>query len=150
MGSAASDILVGTDGSPTADAAVRRAAEAARVADARLHIVTAVSGPARTAAAEDLPDDLQWAATPGRRADEILRRAANLAGAHVDVRTHSRPGDPADVLVDLADELEADLIVVGNKGMHGAAGYVRPTVPNKVSHRAHCDVLIVATTGRAA
>ena len=150
MASAASDILVGTDGSPTADTAVRRAAEAARVADARLHIVTAVTGAPRTDGAGDLPDELQWAATPGRRADEILRRAANLAGAHVEVMTHSRPGDPADVLVDLADEIDADLIVVGNKGMHGAAGYVRPTVPNKVSHRAHCDVLIVATTGRAA
>ena len=150
MESAASDIVVGTDGSPTADAAVRRAAEAARVAEATLHIVTAVNGPARTADAEHLPDDVNWAATPGRRADEILRRAANLAGPHIEVRTHSRPGDPADVLVGLADELDADLIVVGNKGMHGAAGYVRPTVPNKVSHRAHCDVLIVATTGRAA
>jgi len=143
-------ILVGTDGSPTADAAVARAGEAARAAGARLHVVTAIDGPARLDRQGELPRDLAWAATPGRRADEILRRAVTIAGPDLDVELHSRPGDPADVLVDLAGELGADLIVVGNKGMHGMGGYVRPTVPNRVSHRARCDVLIVATTGRAA
>jgi nucleotide-binding universal stress UspA family protein len=142
-------ILVGTDGSATADAAVRRAAEAAVTAGARLHIVTAVDGPAQKAA-EPLPAELDWAATPGRRADEILRRAAAMVDPVVDVELHSRPGDAADVLVGLADELHADLIVVGNKGMYGVGGYVRPSVPNRVSHRARCDVLIVATTGKAA
>jgi len=143
-------ILVGTDGSPTADVAVARAGEAARAAGARLHVVTAIDGPARLQDERELPRDLAWAATPGRRADAVLRRAATLVGPGVEVELHSRPGDPADVLVDLAEELGADLIVVGNKGMHGVGGYVRPTVPNRVSHRARCDVLIVATTGRAA
>ena len=143
-------ILVGTDGSVTADAAVARAGQAARTAGARLHVVTAIDGPARGHRESEVPTELAWAATPGRRADEILRRAARIVGADVEVELHSRPGDAADVLVDLADELDADLIVVGNKGMHGVGGYVRPTVPNRVSHRARCDVLIVATTGRAA
>jgi nucleotide-binding universal stress UspA family protein len=142
-------ILVGTDGSATADAAVRRAAEAAVTAGARLHIVTVVDAPAVKAAAT-LPEELGWAATPGRRADEILRRAAAMVDPSVEVEVHSRPGDAADVLVDMAAELHADLIVVGNKGMHGVGGYVRPSVPNRVSHRARCDVLIVATTGKAA
>jgi nucleotide-binding universal stress UspA family protein len=143
------DIVVGTDGSPTAEEAVRRAGEAALLAGARLHVTTAMDGPA-VRVAKDLPDELAWAATPGRRADEILRRAAELVHPAVEVELHSREGDAADVLVDLADELDADLIVVGNKGMHGVGGYVRPSVPNRVSHRAHCDVLIVATTGKAA
>jgi nucleotide-binding universal stress UspA family protein len=151
MDTPATQILVGTDGSDTADEAVRKAAQAAALSYARLHIVTAVDGPARHAAGpEGVPSDLAWAATPGQRADEILRRARDLVHPGVEVELHSRPGDAADVLVELADELHADLIVVGNKGMQGMGGYVRPTVPNRVSHRAHCDVLIVATTGTAA
>ena len=104
------DIVVGTDGSVTADAAVRRAAEAARVADARLHIVTAVTDD--HSGADAMPDELRWAATPGRQADDVLRRAANIAGADVDVHVHSRPGDPADVLVDVADELGAESVAL--------------------------------------
>lgn len=153
MGSALTpdkQIVVGTDGSATADEAVRRAAEAAALSYSRLHIVTVVDKTARHAAEETLPDDMAWASTAGRRADEILNRARDLVHPGVEVELHSRPGDAADVLVELADELGADLIVVGNKGMAGKAGYVRPTVPNKVSHRAHCDVLIVATEGTAA
>ena len=140
-------IVVGTDGSVTADEAVRRAAEAARLSGARLHIATALTG---AASAHEVPDELQWAATAGRQADEILRQAADLVDDGVDVAVYSREGDQADVLVELAAEVHADLIVVGNKGMRGVSGYVRPSVPNRVSHRAPCDVLIVATEGQAA
>ena len=141
-------IVVGTDGSATADEAVRRAGEAARLSGARLHIVTVLTGP--TAPDAHLPDELRWAETPGRRADEVLRTAAGLVDGGLDVALHSREGDPADVLVDLANQVGADLLVVGNKGMGGMGGFVRPTVPNRVSHRASCDVLIVATERRAA
>mgnify|MGYP000418552990 CR=1 FL=1 len=141
-------IVVGTDGSVTADEAVRRAAEAALLSGARLHIATALTGPATTQT--ELPLELQWADTAGRQADEILRQAAELVDDGVEVSLHSREGDPADVLVDLAAEVDADLIVVGNKGMRGVSGYVRPSVPNRVSHRAPCDVLIVATDKQAA
>jgi nucleotide-binding universal stress UspA family protein len=149
---ATTEIVVGTDGSTTADEAVRRAARAAALSGARLHIVTAVDGPARAASAgaQELPLDMQWLATPGRAADQILERARELVHPGVVVELHTRPGDAADVLVALADEVHADLIVVGNKGMHGMGGYVRPSVPNRVSHRANCDVLIVATDGQAA
>jgi nucleotide-binding universal stress UspA family protein len=145
----AREILVGTDGSATADEAVRRAASAARESGARLHIVTAVGGPTRDGGAE-IPDEFRWMASPGQVGDEVLRRAADLVGPGLEVQLHSRPGDPADVLVELAAELGADLIVVGNKGMQGVGGHLRPSVPNRVSHHAPCDVLIVATTGRAA
>jgi nucleotide-binding universal stress UspA family protein len=146
------EIVVGTDGSPTAAEAVRRAARTAALAGARLHIVTAVDGPARAAvtAGGEIPEEMQWLATPGHAADHILERARELVHPGVVVELHSRPGDAADVLVNVAAEVGADLIVVGNKGMHGVGGYLRPTVPNRVSHRARCDVLIVATDGTAA
>ena len=53
--------------------------------------------------------------------------------------------DPADALLQVAREVDASTIVVGNKGMSGGRRLLG-SVPNKVSHEAHCNVLIVATT----
>ena len=53
---------------------------------------------------------------------------------------------PADAILDVAEEREADLIVVGNKGMTGAKRFLLGSVPNKVSHHAPCSVLIIRTT----
>jgi nucleotide-binding universal stress UspA family protein len=145
-------IVVGTDGSPSATTAVRRAAALARAEGARLHIVTAYD-PAITAGRrkvmDSMPAELTWRASPGQEAEEVAAQAAGLVASDVDVEAHAEPGDPATVLVTLADKVHADLLVVGNKGMHGA-GRILNSVPNKVSHRAGCDVLIVDTTGKAA
>lgn len=146
-------IVVGTDGSPSATTAVRRAADLARAEGARLHIVTAYD-PSITATRrkviDAMPEELAWRASPGQEAEDVAAQAAGLVAADgVDVEAHAEPGDPATVLVDLADKVHADLLVVGNKGMHGA-GRILNSVPNKVSHRAGCDVLIVDTTGKAA
>jgi nucleotide-binding universal stress UspA family protein len=65
--------------------------------------------------------------------------------AGVRVETHARPGDPADVLVDVAEEVGADLLVIGNRGMTGVKRFVLGSVPNKVSHHAPCSLLIVDT-----
>ena len=62
-----------------------------------------------------------------------------------DVHTHAREGDPADAILDVAEEQGSDLIVVGNKGMSGAKRFLLGSVPNKVSHHAPCSVLIVRT-----
>ena len=64
----------------------------------------------------------------------------------VDVNTVARQGDPADAILDTAEEQNADLIIVGNKGMTGAKRFLLGSVPNKVSHHAPCSVLIVRTT----
>ena len=69
-----------------------------------------------------------------------------IRGAGAEVRTHARQGDPADALLDVAEELGADVIVVGNKGMTGAKRFLLGSVPNKVSHHAPCSVLIIRTT----
>jgi nucleotide-binding universal stress UspA family protein len=63
-----------------------------------------------------------------------------------DVQTHASEGDPADAILDVAEEIKADLIVVGNKGMTGARRFLLGSVPNNVSHHAPCSVIIVKTT----
>ena len=71
--------------------------------------------------------------------------AGRLRADGVDVEEHGPKGDPADALVDIARREGADLIVMGSLGMQGARR-VLGSVPNKVSHNAPCDVLIVQTT----
>ncbi len=71
---------------------------------------------------------------------------AGLKAAGVEVEIHAREGDPADAILDVAEERNADLIVVGNKGMTGAKRFLLGSVPNKVSHHAPCSVLIIRTS----
>ena len=62
------------------------------------------------------------------------------------VEVHGVPGEAADAIVDVAAALGADLLVVGNRGMSGKRRFILGSVPNKVSHHAPCDILIVDTT----
>src|SRR5690349_1618813 len=143
-------IVVGTDGSATAGTAVRRAIEVAAAEDAYLHVVTAYRPKlTREAAreAETMPDECAWRASPGEVAERTARAAAETAIAvGLEVVCHSRPGDPADVLVEVVEAVGAHLLVIGNKGMRGAGRMVIPSVPNRVSHRATCDILLVNTS----
>ena len=76
----------------------------------------------------------------------IGQSLAAVAEAGVDVETYARQGDPADAILDVAEEQGSDLIIVGNKGMTGAKRFLLGSVPNKVSHHAPCSVLIIRTT----
>jgi len=144
------NIVVGTDGSATATQAVRRAVELAAAQGASLHVVTAYRPKMGREAArgeEAMPDALRWRASPGEVAERTAREAAETAAAAgLDVEFHAQPGDPADVLVDVVAEVGADLLVIGNKGMRGAGRMVIPSIPNRVSHRATCDILLVDTS----
>jgi nucleotide-binding universal stress UspA family protein len=89
------------------------------------------------------------AVTPeGRETEEDAMRHAEgfldaLGGeTTLPTRSHALPGEPVDVLLQVANEVDADLIVVGNKGMRGA-GRVLGSVPNAVAHKAPCSVLIL-------
>jgi nucleotide-binding universal stress UspA family protein len=143
-------IVVGTDGSGTAGEAVRQAVDLARTVGAKLELVSAYEPvPAQRLREErrDAPEDLQWAITPREDVDATLEAAAAIArDAGVDVTVYPRQGDPADAILDVAEERDADLIVVGNKGMTGAKRFLLGSVPNKVSHHAPCSVLIIRTT----
>src|ERR671929_163814 len=145
-----SSIVVGTDGSETAKEAVRQATSLAKDLGASLDLVSAYepvpSGRLRQEAKE-VPEDLQWMVNPREDVDATLADAADEAReAGVEVNTFARQGDPADAILDVAEERKADLIVVGNKGMTGAKRFLLGSVPNKVSHHAPCSVMIIRTT----
>jgi nucleotide-binding universal stress UspA family protein len=143
-------IVVGTDGSETATEAVRQAVDLARTLSASIAIVSAYEPvPAHRLREErrDAPEDLQWAINPREDVEATLEDAAEVArSAGVAVEVYPRQGDPADAILDVAEEHGADLIVVGNKGMTGAKRFLLGSVPNKVSHHAPCSVLIIRTT----
>ncbi|MCW2957732.1 MAG: UspA domain protein [Solirubrobacterales bacterium] len=143
-------IVVGTDGSDTARSAVEEAIGLANSIGAELHIVSAyepVAADRLRVERDQVPADLQWMVNPREDVDETLRVAAEGArsGGVDQVAVHARQGDPADAILDVAEEQGADLIVVGNKGMTGAKRFLLGSVPNKVSHHAPCSVLIVRT-----
>jgi nucleotide-binding universal stress UspA family protein len=128
-------IIVGTDGSVTAGRAVEEAVRLAKALGGDLHLVSAHE-PLRKAAS---PSD------PQSSVESALERAAAVArAADVAVETHAVRGDPVAALLEVAGAVDAKLIVVGNQGMHGAKR-VLGSVPNAVSHKAHCNVLIVQT-----
>jgi nucleotide-binding universal stress UspA family protein len=143
-------MVVGTDGSDTASEAVRQATELAQQIGARIHLVSAyepVSEGRLREERQQIPDDLQWMVNPREDVSQTLESAAEgLRAAGIEVDTHAREGDPADAILDVAEEQEADLIVVGNKGMTGAKRFLLGSVPNKVSHHAPCSVMIIRTT----
>jgi nucleotide-binding universal stress UspA family protein len=130
--SAYQTLVVGTDGSETSLRAVDRAGEIAARSNAKLIIATAYL---RTLAA--------------RESSAILREAddrAKAAGAK-DIEQRPIRDAPVEALVDLAAEVRADLLVVGNVGLSRILGRLFPSVPGNVSRRAKTDVLIVHTTG---
>jgi nucleotide-binding universal stress UspA family protein len=145
-----SSIVVGTDGSDTATKAVRKAVDLARAVGAKLELVSAYEPvPVQRLSEErrEAPEDLQWAINPREDVDATLEAAAAVAReAGVPVNVYARQGDPADAILDVAEEQEADLIVVGNRGMTGAKRFLLGSVPNKVSHHAPCSVLIIRTS----
>jgi nucleotide-binding universal stress UspA family protein len=143
-------IVVGTDGSTTAQEAVRQATELARALAAKVYLVSAYEpvpeGRLRHER-QNVPEDLQWMVNPREDVEETLEGSAEaLKEAGIEVETLAREGDPADAILDVAEEKGADLIVVGNKGMTGAKRFLLGSVPNKVSHHAPCSVMIIRTT----
>jgi nucleotide-binding universal stress UspA family protein len=143
-------IVVGTDGSETAKKAVAAAAGLAEQVGAKLDIVSAyepVSNQRLREEARQAPSDTQWTITPREDVEATLEAACEAIGdTDLSIATFAREGDPADAILDVAEERGADLIVVGNKGMTGAKRFLLGSVPNKVSHHAPCSVLIIRTT----
>lgn len=145
--SAMSDtIVVGTDGSDTARQALAEAVRLAKALDAELHVVTAFE-PMRRANIVGAAEGAKqvWGPLPNDLARSIIddaEAAVRVAGVRAD--PHLIQKAPADALLEVANEVGASMIVVGSKGMSGARRLLG-SVPNKVSHEARCNVLIVST-----
>jgi 3-phenylpropionate/trans-cinnamate dioxygenase ferredoxin reductase component len=120
-------ILAGTDGSPTASEAARKAFELAMLVKADVTLAY-------------IGDPIVGAITLEQTA------ASKPEGVHVD--PWITQGDPAEKIVEIAESGEVDLVVVGNKGMAGARRFLLGSVPNKVAHYTPTDVLIVKTVER--
>ena len=89
----------------------------------------------------EAPEDIQWSINPTQEVDATLRAVEEKAESlGLEAVSEAREGDPADVLCDIAEQHGADVIVVGNRGMHRR---VLGSVPNSVSHKAPCSVMIV-------
>lgn len=119
-------ILIATDGSTTASHAADVGIDVAKASGAEavlLHVGDPKDGKKVLGAAEK-----------------------SFAKSGVAVSTMSVSGDPADMICEVAERENADLIVVGNKGMTGAKRFLLGSVPNQVSHHSPCNVLIVKTT----
>jgi nucleotide-binding universal stress UspA family protein len=141
-------IVVGTDGSETAKQAVKEATELAKAVDAQLHVVTGYDPKEgrRVQAAGAGAESAAWSQTPDAGAQSLLEEAAAVARTQgVEPHTHACNEDPADALIRIAEENDADVILVGNKGMTGSRRFLLGSVPNKVSHHAPCSVFIVRT-----
>ena len=143
-------IVVGTDGSSTSLAAVDRAAAVAKDADAELLIVCAYTPASResTLEAEDALKEEAFLVRGWTPAEETLRVAedrAVAAGANK-VRRLAVDGPPVDVLRKTVVDADADLLVVGNKGLNTLSGRLLGSVPSDVARRSPVDVLIVHTT----
>ncbi|HEY5390065.1 MAG TPA: universal stress protein [Solirubrobacteraceae bacterium] len=145
-------IVVGTDGSQNADEAVRQAAALAAALGARVHLVCVYEPvPSREGAGGEERGDVAheesgWLLRPREAVEETLEEAAAVfAAAGVEVERYAQRGDPADAILDVAEERGADLIIVGNRGRTGAKRFLLGSVPNRVSHHAPCAVLIIRT-----
>ncbi|MUL45165.1 universal stress protein [Mycobacterium sp. CBMA293] len=141
-------VVVGTDGSDSSLRAVERAAHIAAGANAKLVVATAYFPHADDQRAADVLKEEGYQVAGDAPIYAILREArdrAEAAGA-TQVEEKAVVGAPVDALVDLAENSNADLLVVGNVGLSTIAGRLLGSVPANVARRAKVDVLIVHTS----
>jgi nucleotide-binding universal stress UspA family protein len=146
--SAYQSVVVGTDGSESSLRAVKRAGEIAAESNAKLFIATGYFPPSDDLRAADVLKDEGYKVRGNAPIYAILREARDRAKAAGANNIEERPiqGAPVDALVDLTEEVNADLLVVGNVGLGSVIGRVFGSIPGTVSRRAKTDVLIVHTT----
>ncbi len=144
-------IVVGTDGSATAERAVGAAAALAAADGARLVIVTAYTpgeGAAHDIDPDVVPEDIRFMLTDRVQAEELGAHGRELAKAAgvAKVVVQAVPGDPSEVLLEAAKDFDAALIVVGSRGLSRHAHFILGSVAGSVAHHAPCDVLVAHTT----
>jgi nucleotide-binding universal stress UspA family protein len=145
-------IAVGTDGTETAGRAVEAAMDMAERFEAELVVLSVYDGRLSGVTAAALavgwmpasPLEVEWTSQASERVDEILARAQHAADARgLRCRTASAEGDPAEMLIELAESHDADLLVIGNRGMQRR---ILGSVPNSITHKSRCSVFVVKTS----
>ncbi len=121
-------IVVGTDGSPSASEAVRKAFDLGMMFEIHVSVIYV--------AGDELVGSI------------VLERAEASKPDWVPFSTQIVRGKPADMLIETAEEEDGDLMIVGNKGIVGSRRYVMSSVPVELAHRAPRDLLIAKTVGR--
>lgn len=141
-------IVVGTDGSETAGEAVRQAVELAKVCGAKLHVVSAYKTIDMLGLPpQAVPANIHELLDPAGQAKQVLDDVvAKVRADGIDAEAHTVAGEAASALIGVAEQVKADCIVVGNRGMTGAARFLLGSVPNRVAHHAPCTVVIARTT----
>jgi nucleotide-binding universal stress UspA family protein len=138
-------IVIGTDGSPGAEAAIQKVIELLRGTGATVHLVCAYPG--RSAlerigmTAKSDPVNLRGVAS-----DVVAREEHRFDDVGLKVEKHVREGDPAHTILDVAEEQHADLIVVGAGGTPGHRRLMLGGVAGKLAHNAQTSLLIVHPT----
>jgi nucleotide-binding universal stress UspA family protein len=138
-------IVVGTDGSSTAQVAVAQAVDLARVTGATLHVVCARQPAFAMAGAPELGTGFDAAPTADAAAAVLDEALAEAESVGVQAAVHDPGGPPASALVEIARAVGADLLVVGSRGMRGPRRLLGST-PNFVTHHAPCHVLVAHTS----
>ena len=146
-------VVVGTDGSESSLRAVARAGALAGACGATLVIACAYlpteADDRELARAQDTLREDAYQVVGSHPAEDTVRSAAERAGAAGagDVKTIAVEGSPVEVLLDVVQRQDADLLVVGNRGLAGIKGRLLGSVPADATRRSTCDVLVVHTTG---
>ena len=141
-------VVVGTDGSDSSLRAVDRAGQIAAGSNAKLIVATAYFPQSEDQRAADVLKEEGYQMAGNAPIYAILHEATERAKAAGAADVEERPvvGAPVDALVDLAEDVKADLLVVGNVGLSTIAGRLLGSVPANVARRSKTDVLIVHTS----
>jgi len=139
-------IVVGTDGSDRASVAVRQAFALAKLTGATVHAVQVVHPATKAGFADSSGGQLEVDKMREHAEQSAARLLATAESEGISAEIHNPAmEDVADALIRVAEDVGADLIVVGNRGMSGVSRFVLGSVPNKVSHHSPCSLLIVNT-----
>ncbi len=135
-------IVVGTDGSPGAEAAVQKVIELAQGSGATIHIVCAYPGksPLERVGMTARQETVELR---GVAADLLARDERRFVEAGFTVEKYAREGDPAQTIIDVAADVDADLIVIGAQGNTGLRRFMLGGVAGKLAHNAPRSLLIV-------
>lgn len=141
-------VVIATDGSESAERAVRMALDLADRFQATIHAIYVVDSGELRASPEEYQDDLEEALeTAGGEALSFVEEWATDRAVDPDVITAVREGDPAEELIDYAEETDADVIATGTRGRHGDHAFLLGSVAEAVVRRSPVPVLTVRQLG---